>query len=97
MVRAPLNVEPLRLRPPYRCPDPDRETRPGESTAKWRDRMLADALAALTEPLRGLPLSDHETRYLVWLAGWDVPTVATVAHLLHCAREAAPLPEAVTP
>jgi hypothetical protein len=39
----------------------------------------------------GIRLGTYDQRMLAWLAGWDVPTVGTVASLLHRARTAQPL------
>jgi hypothetical protein len=54
--------------------------------------------AALHEPLANIELGTYDERILAWLAGWDDPTVMTIASLLHRARAAQPLPaaEAVT-
>lgn len=51
----------------------------------------ADYLAALREPFDGLTLGAYDERMIAWLAGWEVPTVGTVASLLHRARAARPL------
>lgn len=48
--------------------------------------------AALHEPLAGIELGAYDERILTWLAGWDDPTVVTIASLLHRARAAQPLP-----
>jgi hypothetical protein len=45
-----------------------------------------DQLAALLDPLDGIELGAYDRRMLDWLAGWDIPTVATIASLLHRAR-----------
>ena len=50
-----------------------------------------DDLAALREPLAGIPLGVYDERIIRWLAGWDIPTVGVVVSLLHRAREARPL------
>lgn len=44
------------------------------------EKVLRDALA-------GVELGTYDERMVVWLSGWDVPTVATVASLLYRARE----------
>lgn len=79
-----LDEEPRAIRPPY---DQHRPVAPGRDLAAVR----GDYLAALTEPLTGLPLGAYDRRILTWLAGWDVPTIGAVASLLHRARAAAPL------
>lgn len=52
--------------------------------------------AALREPLAGIELGTYDERILAWLAGWDDPTVMTIASLLHRARAAEPLAAADT-
>ena len=75
----PLDVEPVSVRFPFDFRQP-----------LVRDVAVvrADYLAALREPLAGIPLGAYDERLLAWLAGWDVPTVGTVASLLHRARAA---------
>jgi hypothetical protein len=87
---GPLHEEPLGLRPPYTVRDPWRAHRVGESTEQWQVRMHADRLAALLDPLDGIELGGHDRRVLDWLAGWDIPTVATIASLLHRTRHTHP-------
>jgi hypothetical protein len=95
---APLHHEPRGLRHPFDQPEPGREQRFGvETTEQWRVRMRADNLAALAEPLAGIKLGDYDHRILTWMAGWDIPTIAAVASLLHRARAAAPLSTGDTP
>ncbi|MEV0994630.1 hypothetical protein [Nonomuraea sp. NPDC050202] len=43
------------------------------------EQVLRDALA-------GVELGAYDERMVVWLSGWDVPTVATVASLLYRVR-----------
>lgn len=51
-----------------------------------------DVLAAvLHEPLADIELGTYDERILTWLAGWDDPTVMTIASLLHRARATQPL------
>ena len=54
--------------------------------AQWADRV-----AAVLEPLDGLPLGTYDRRMVEWLAGFDVPTVGGVVSLLYRARAARPL------
>jgi hypothetical protein len=70
--------------------DPGLIQRGGELTEQWRVRMHADRLAALLDPLDGIELGLYDRRMLEWLAGWDIPTVATIASLLHRTRHAHP-------
>jgi hypothetical protein len=95
---GPIKYEPRRLRPPYTDRDPGRDQRYdlGETFEQWRERIDADALAALLEPLAGLPVSDYERRILHWLTGWGISTVAALAALLYRARAGAPLTEEQT-
>lgn len=55
------------------------------------EASLLDYLDALMTPLAGVELGTHDHRMIAWLAGWDTPTVGTVASLLHRARAAGPL------
>lgn len=41
--------------------------------------LLADLKAA------GIELGAYDRRIIDWLAGWDYPTVATIASLIRCA------------
>jgi len=86
-IHGPMDREPRRLRVPYDVADLSRRQMFGtETTDQWRARMHADNLAALTAPLRGIDLGAHDRLVLDWLAGWDIPTICTVASLLHRAR-----------
>lgn len=78
----PLDAEPVSVRPPY---DQHRPLIYDSAEARL------DRLDALREPLAGIALGAHDRRILDWLALWDIPTVATVAFLLHRARAAHPL------
>jgi len=49
---------------------------------KMPDPPLAEARAMLDAAIEGLPLGASDRRILEWLAGWDAPTIATVASLL---------------
>jgi hypothetical protein len=83
---APIHTEPHSLHPPYRYL-PDGPHRRGESNEEFRTRRRHEALEALLAPLAGLELTDYERRQLQWLAGWETGTVATIAALLHRARQ----------
>lgn len=86
-LHGPMEQEPRRLRVPFDLPDESRRQMFGtESTAEWRARIHADNLAALSAPLRGIELGAYDRRILDWLAGYDIPTIGTVASLLHRAR-----------
>lgn len=79
---GPLDREPVSLRAPFDVRRPP----------IWdTDANRLDFLAALTEPFYGIELGTYDRRMIAWLAGWDRPTVATFASLLHRARAAAPL------
>lgn len=54
-------------------------TTPTEPTRPVFEKVLRDALA-------GVELGSEDERILSWLAGWDAPTVATVASLLYRVR-----------
>ena len=93
----PLDREPVNVRPPFdlrvpaSMPPPRRLVGPDTAFEAWRAELLADRVAALTEPLAGLPLGTYDRRIVEWLAGFDVPTVGGVVSLLHRARAARPL------
>lgn len=87
---GPLNEDPRGVRPPYAVRDLDQVQHLQESVDTWRTRVLADKLAALLDPLDGIELGTCDRGVLAWLAGWDIPTVGTVASLLHRARQGAP-------
>lgn len=91
-MNAPIDREPLRVRPPYDTADATFEHLHATSTDAWRVAVRLDRVAALREPLEGLPVSDYEHRLIEHLAGFDVPTVAVFVALLHRARAADPLP-----
>jgi hypothetical protein len=48
----------------------------------------AEGRELLARPLAGVALGAYDRRILAWLAGWDTPTVLTVASLLARARAA---------
>jgi len=75
----PLDVKPVSVRFPFDVRQP---------LVRDVAAVRADYLAALHEPLAGSSLGTYDERMLIWLAGWDVPTVGTVASLLHRARAA---------
>lgn len=83
---APIHTEPLSLHPPYRR-QPDPPQRWGEPSEAFRARRRREALDALLAPLEGLEVTDYERRQLAWLANWEISTVATIAALLHRARQ----------
>ena len=78
----PLHAEPVSVRAPYDVRRPPIR----DVTA-----LRLDYLAALHEPLNGIPLGTYDEQIIRWLAGWDVPTAGTLASLLHRARAARPL------
>jgi hypothetical protein len=84
---GPLDAEPVSVHPPYG----QRQTPIYDSADARLDR-----LNALREPLAEITLGAYDRRMLDWLALWDIPTVATVASLLHRARAAAPLDQVGT-
>src|SRR5262245_57676163 len=47
---------------------------------------LGDREPALRRALAGVALGAFDERTVAWLAGWDTPTVATLASLIHRAR-----------
>src|SRR5436190_24177627 len=87
----PITSEPLAIRPPYDHRDPSSPQRLHETVHQWWDRRLADGLAALSEPLEGIDVSDYELGTLEWLTGREDRRIAVIAALLHRARAAQPL------
>ncbi len=76
---APLDREPVSVHPPFL-------SYPG---GQYRHEDPEQRRAALLAALHGVQLGAYDQRILRWLAGWDVPTVATVVSLLWRARDAA--------
>jgi hypothetical protein len=91
-VSAPIDCDPCRVRPPYDVADRAFDHLRRTDADAWRVAVHLDRVAALGEPLDGLPVSDYEHRVLEWVAGLDMSTVAVLAALLHRARAAGPLP-----
>jgi hypothetical protein len=91
MTGEPIEREPRAVRPPFDVRDETFDHLRATDTDAWRLAVRLDRVAALREPLTGLAVSDYEHRAVEWLAGFDVPTVAVFAALLHRARAAAPL------
>ena len=88
---GPIDEPPKRLRPPLDRYPSDLYL-PGEATQEAVERRRQERIAVLREPLAGLELGGYDELIVQWLADWDIPTVATVASLLHRARAAGPLP-----
>lgn len=78
----PLDREPINIRPPF-------DVR--RTLIYDLEGSRLDFLAAVREPLAGLPLGRYDDQMIAWLAGWDTPTVGTLVSLLHRARAARPL------
>jgi hypothetical protein len=93
---GPLDREPANVRPPFDvrvpspAPPPRRPIGPDKAWEEWRAAQWADRVAAVLEPLDGLPLGTYDRRMVEWLAGFDVPTVGGIVSLLHRARAARP-------
>lgn len=52
--------------------------------------MIAMKVAAMLEPLDGLPVSAYERDVLSWVGCWETHTIAVLAALLRRARQAPP-------
>jgi len=76
---TPLDGEPVSVHSPFVC-DPG---------GQYRHENPQQRRAALRAALHGAPLGAYDERILHWVAGWEVPTVATVVSLLWRARQAA--------
>lgn len=75
---APLDREPVSVHAPFAC-------YPG---GQYRHEDPEERRVALRAALDGVQLGAYDERILGWLAGWEVPTVATVVSLLRRARDA---------
>ena len=51
---------------------------------------LVEARAMLSAAVDGLPLGKLDRQYLGWLAGWDQPTIATLASVVWRVRQEQP-------
>ncbi len=76
---APLDREPVSVHAPFVC-------YPG---GQYRHEDPKERRAALLAALDGVQLGAYDERIVRWLAGWEVPTVATVVSLLWRARHTA--------
>ena len=76
---APLDRTPVSVHAPF-------VSYPG---GQYHYEDIQERQAALRAALEGAPLGAYDERILHWLAGWEVPTVATVVSLLGRARHAA--------
>lgn len=84
-MRASIEREPRRVRPPYDQRDDRFDHLRATDTEAWRVAVRLDRLAALLEPLADLDVSDYEHRLLEHLA-------AGHAHRGRDCRAAAPCP-----
>lgn len=57
-------------------------------SAPWGLARSADFPALLAEAFAGVELGAYDQTIIDWLAGWDAPTVVTVASLVRRARKA---------
>ena len=90
-IHRPIELEPRRLRPDgddedrgyYGPRDPVLEQNwsayPPETADEWRARNRAAEVETLLEPLRGLPLTEYETRWLTYLTHGERSTVVVTA------------------
>jgi hypothetical protein len=76
---APLEGEPVSVHAPF-------VSYPG---GRYRHAHAQECRAALVTALQGVELGAYDERVLDWLAGCDVPVVATVISLLCRVRKAA--------
>ena len=63
---------------------------PGPLNVEPRGVSLVEARAMLTAAAEGLPLGAYDHRILAWAAGWDQPTIATLASVIWRARQEPP-------
>jgi hypothetical protein len=76
---APLDREPVSVHAPFL-------SYPG---GQYRHEDTHERKTALQATLDGVQLGAYDERILHWLAGWEIPTVATVVSLLWRVRQAA--------
>ncbi|MGH3686947.1 MAG: hypothetical protein ACRDRU_24775 [Pseudonocardiaceae bacterium] len=76
---APLEREPVSVHAPF-------VTYP---SGQYQHERPEERQKALLAALSGVELGAYDRRILHWLAGWDVPTAATMVSLLWRARHAA--------
>lgn len=88
---APITCAPWALSPPYDAKDGRLFRQPCEPANVARHRVIALKVAAMLEPLDGLPVSDYERELLSWVGCWETYTIAVLAALLWRARQASPL------
>ncbi len=90
MTEAPILRAPWALTPPYDAKDCRLFRQPHEPADAARHRVIALKVAAMLEPLDGLPVSDYERQVLSWVACWETHTIAVLAALLRRTRQAPP-------
>ena len=84
-VYEPADPWPPLERIPHRLYEPYQQHYPAY-TGPRKD----DFIRALDEALRGIELGAYDLRMRDWIAGWDIPTVATQVSWLNRARRAGP-------
>lgn len=87
----PITRAPWGLTPPYDAKDYRLFRQSQESPDRARHRIIAMKVAAMLEPLDGLPVSAYERELLSWVGCWETHTIAVLAALLWRARQASPL------
>jgi hypothetical protein len=76
---APLDREPVSVHAPF----------VSYLGGRYHHAPAEERRAALVSALEGVELGAYDQRIVAWLAGWDVPIVATVISLLLRVRKAA--------
>jgi uncharacterized iron-regulated membrane protein len=76
---APLDCDPVSVHAPFIS----------YPSGRYRHENAEERRAALLAALHGVQLGAYDERIVRWLAGWDMPVVATVVSLLWRARHAA--------
>ncbi len=76
---APLDREPVSVHAPF----------VSYPRGQYRHERPEERQTALLAALEGVELGAYDRRVVRWLAGWDVPTAATVISLLWRARHTA--------
>ena len=60
---------------------------PGPLHEQPRGLDQVEARAMLAAAVLGMDLGTYDRRILAWLSGWDQPTVAAIASIIHRARQ----------
>jgi hypothetical protein len=63
---------------------------PGPLNDRPRGISPDDSRAMFAAAVLGLDLGEYDRRILAWISGWDEPTLAAIASIIHRARQEDP-------